>query len=91
MHKITTRDEHYEYKQDSKQWQEAALKRYQESKTEFALIKQEFLEDNHLYLFTEGKGKRDFIGKMLQKILVDNNLETGDYQKLYKIYRNQTD
>ena len=77
--------------QGDKDWQKAALEKFQESKDDFTLIKKKFLEDDDLYLFAVGKERRDFVGKILQKILVDNNLPPGDYQKLYKKFKKLAD
>jgi hypothetical protein len=63
------------------------LEAFDDSKKGFEAIKREYLEDKDLYFFVKGQEKRDFEGKILQKIIRDNGL--GDYgaQLLRRLYK----
>ena len=69
---------------DPETWQPAVIEEFK--KSDFHYIKQEFLEDKNIYVFNPSKEKRDFIGKLLQKIVKDNGFAAGSYSDLYKIY-----
>jgi hypothetical protein len=58
-----------------------------ESHSTWKYIKIEYLDDPYLYqLKTIDKEKRDFIGRLLRKILRDKNIFETDYQELYRKY-----
>ena len=52
-------------------WRTASLKRFDDSRTGFQLIRREYLEDKALYILTTGKERRDFEGRLLKKIVKD--------------------
>jgi len=70
-----------------KQWQNAALAYFDRHRNEFKIVKREYLEDKELYFFSGGKERRDFIGKVLQRITVDQGLGLKSAQGLYAMYR----
>ena len=70
-----------------KKWKKAALEAFDDSKKGFKAIKREYLEDNNLYYFAGGQAKRDFEGKIFQKIIRDNGLGHYGSQLLRGIYK----
>lgn len=66
-----------------KKWMNSALERFDDSKKDWKYIKREFLEDKKLYFLNEGKEKRDFIGRLLKKIVEDQGLGKFGAQDLY--------
>ena len=67
-------------------YKERALKKFQEKGRSFIFVKKQYLEDKNVYLFGGGQEKRDFIGKVLQKIVEDYGLPRRGYQTLYQFY-----
>lgn len=72
---------------DDKEWKKAALNQFDNNKFEYIYIKREYLEDKQIYFFSGGQERRDFIGKVLQKIIQKNGLGTFGYQLLYNTYK----
>lgn len=68
-------------------WQNAALAYFDRHQDDFQFIKREYLEDKELYFFSGGKERRDFIGRVLSKIILDRALESLGSRRLYEIYR----
>lgn len=64
------------------QLKEAALNKFDNEKESFKYIKREHLEDRSLYETADTNQKRDFIGKLLQKLRGDGS----GYQPLYTKY-----
>jgi len=73
-----------------KKWKMAALEAFDDSKKGFETIKREYLEDDDLYDLTTGKERRDFEGRMLQKIFEDCGLGKYGLNKLRDIYKEAT-
>ena len=69
-------------------WRSAALKRYDDSRRGYKFIKREYLEDEGIYRLTAGQEKRDFEGKLLQKVIKDNKLGRYGIQLLRGIVKN---
>ena len=69
-----------------KQYRDAALEFFRENSGDFKLVKEKHLYGGSLYSFRAGQGKEGFIGKLLQKIANDLDLDIDNYQELYKIY-----
>jgi len=55
-------------------WQSEAIKEFDNFRKEFSFIKREFLEDINAFSFNNSQSGRDFIGPLLQKILIDNEV-----------------
>jgi hypothetical protein len=65
-------------------YRNAARKKLSEIETDYPSIKREFLSQE-LFNFNESKQRRDFIGKLLKKILKDQGIKkTGSYDNIYK-------
>jgi len=69
------------------QYMDAAIKYFRLNKKEFALVKKAHLLNRDLYSFRDGHAKDDFIGKLLQKIANDLDLDINNYQEIYQIYK----
>ena len=68
-------------------WRESALDKLSEIQSQYPLIRPEFLEPE-LFQFNIGQEKRDFIGKLLNKILKANGvIPVGPYVENYALYR----
>ena len=65
-------------------WRRAALERFDETK-KWKYIKRDYLEDDELYALNPGQEKRDFEGRLLQKIIIDSGLGKHGAQKLRSI------
>jgi len=74
-----------------KDWKDEALKKFDANPNSFKVIERPFLEDSDLYFFSHGQEKRDFAGDILKKIAEKKKLSITGAQKLYKIYKEQTD
>ena len=74
-----------------RKWKNAVLTEYEKNLSYFQYIKREHLEDNSVYEFTETKARRDFIGKIIQKVISEKGLGPDNYSKLYNIYTRLTD
>lgn len=72
---------------NSECYKEAVTKCFNDNRNDFKLVKESHLTDWSLYTFRGGQEKGDFIGKLLQKISNDLNLNIDNYQELYKIYK----
>jgi hypothetical protein len=70
-----------------KKWRAAALNQFRKSRDKFNYIKEEYLEDNNLYLFDSSQAKRDFIGRILKLVTEDNNIPSIGARRLYEIYK----
>ncbi len=70
-----------------RKWKGAALEAFDDSIKGFEAIKREYLEDDDLYFLTGGKERRDFEGKMLQKIIKDCGLGKYGLNTLRDIYK----
>jgi hypothetical protein len=70
-------------------WREAALERYDDSSHGFNLIIREYLEDMDLYEFASGQERRDFYGRLLNKIIRGRGLENYGAQRLYRLLKNK--
>ena len=68
-------------------WQYAALDCFDSHKDEFDIVRREYLEDKGIYLFSNGKERRDFIGKLLQRIMEERGLGRQSYAHLYELFR----
>jgi hypothetical protein len=65
-------------------YREAAFKRLSEIEIEYPSIKKEFLSPE-MFDFQDTQQRRDFIGKLLRKILIDQGVKKpGEYTKIYK-------
>ncbi len=62
------------------------LKEYKKSPSKYKFIEEEYLQNPKLYILTQQKEKRDFIGRLLRKIVQDKNLGLHGEQSLYKCY-----
>lgn len=69
------------------QYKDAVTNFYRENRSEFKLIKDNFLSDWSIYSFRYGHQKGDFFGKLFQKVANDNKWDIDNYQRLYKIYK----
>jgi hypothetical protein len=69
-----------------KLWKKAVLKKWKENKNKMKLLKQAYLEDDKLYAVYGSNKKRDFVGKVLQKIVEDQGLGSIGVQNLFKKY-----
>jgi len=70
-------------------WKHAALDTRLKIESEYPLLKKEFFPDSLFDLNTStSKQRREFIGKLLRAILIDQGIEgCGDYEKVYAEYR----
>jgi hypothetical protein len=74
---------------DSARCMQMALGLYDEEKTKLTFLTRVDLEDPPMYLMTEHKEKRDFVGRALSKVLGRmSSVQIGN-QKLYDYYRSQ--
>jgi DNA helicase HerA-like ATPase len=71
------------------QYKDAAIEFFRENRSDFKLVKEEYLYDGILYSFRPrpGQEKGCFIGKLLQKIAHEADLGIDNYQELYQIYK----
>jgi len=68
-------------------WRESALNKLSEIQPQYPLIRREFL-DPGLFQFNIGQERRDFIGKLLNKILKANGIiPVGSYVENYALYK----
>lgn len=81
----------YDEEDLEKEWKEAALNRYQQNMQRFKYIKRPYLEDSKLYAFSGGQERRDFVGRILKKIMQENKLGRHGAQRLYIMYSQLTD
>jgi len=72
-------------------WKEEALKKFDDNPNSFKFVKRPFLEDSGLYFFAYGQERRDFTGGILKTIAEERKLSITGAQKLFKIYKEQTD
>lgn len=69
-----------------KLWRKAALTKLSEIESKYPLIDSEFLSEE-LFEFNTEKQKRDFLGKLIKKILLSQGIEKpGGYVNIYKEY-----
>ena len=68
-------------------WQYTALDKFDRNKGKFKYIKKDYLEDKSVYAFTGGQEKRDFVGRMLQKMIFDRDLGKKSCKNLYNEYK----
>jgi hypothetical protein len=67
-------------------YHEAALNEYRKNKNQFEYIKEDHLQDRKIYALNTAQTKRDFIGRLLKKIVSENNLGNYGAQRLYAAY-----
>lgn len=70
-----------------KKWQGAALKRFDDSKKGFEIIKRDFLQDKFIYLFRGGHEKGDFEGKILQKMIMEKGFRKMGIKSIKDLLR----
>jgi len=70
-----------------RKWKGAALEAFDDSVKGFEAIKREYLEDDDIYFFSGGQERRDFEGKILQKIIRGNGLGVYGAQFLRDLYK----
>jgi hypothetical protein len=72
-------------------FQENVLEEYNKNRSKYRFIGKEYLQDDKLCILTQNKEKRDFIGRLLRKIVQDKGLGLYGAQDLYNCYLTITD
>jgi hypothetical protein len=64
----------------------AALNRFKQKRSAFKILTETDLTDEEVYIFADGQAKRDFIGKMLKRIVLRYGFRPDGYQRLFRLY-----
>lgn len=74
------------HQKKEKLWRNAALKKYDDIKIEYPQIDESFL-DEKIFELNIKQQKRDFIGKLIQKIFINQGIrKPGSYQEIFKTF-----
>jgi hypothetical protein len=69
------------------EWYNTAKSNFERHRQEWTLLKKEYIDDAYVFRTIPGvQNKRDFVGKVLQKILIDNGHGLHRAQKLCSTY-----
>ena len=69
------------------EWRAPALRSFDEHENAFEYVKREYLEDINVYALSPGKEKRDFYGRILQKIISGTGVGNFSRQSLLNLYK----
>lgn len=73
-------------KEDS-EWRNVTKSQFEGHRREWNLLKEKYVDDPDVFITIPGdQNKRDFVGKILAKILIDNGYGIHPYQKLFATY-----
>ncbi|MEM5786085.1 MAG: hypothetical protein AAGU11_02130 [Syntrophobacteraceae bacterium] len=79
---------HYSQDDDSLEaWQEEAFEQFNDSETQFTHLKRTHLDNRGLFTFTDKQRPRDFIGRLIEKVLSENGSGRYGSQSLYSRYK----
>ncbi len=72
---------------ETSEWYNTAKSHFEQHRQEWTLLKKEHIDDAKVFRTIPGdQNRRDFVGKVLQRILIDNGHGVHQAQKLYSTY-----
>jgi hypothetical protein len=89
--RLTKKDENLNEDERQNLFQKNVLKEYRKNHSKYKFIDEEYLQNPKLYILTVQKEKRDFIGRLLNKIVQNKGLGSYGAQYLYNCYLTITD
>lgn len=81
--KLEIRNKKIDYEKKIKS---SVLKKYDENEDFFEIIQRSDLQFDEIYILTETNEKRDFVGKLFQKVISRHGIKAMGITKIYKIF-----